>query len=68
MFDTSWLIVDVTPPGMNGLQLQGQLEATGCRIPIVFIRAYEESRKGRYGDDMIIPGVCYGKGRSSFVD
>jgi len=42
MFDTSWLIVDVTLPGMYGLQLQGQLEATGCRIPIVFITAYED--------------------------
>jgi len=42
MFDTSWLIINLTRPGMNGLRLQGQLEATGCRIPIVFTTAYEE--------------------------
>ena len=45
--DTSCLIVDVRLPGMNGLQLQSQLAAGGCRIPIIFITSYgdEESRR-----------------------
>jgi len=40
--DTSCLIVDVRLPGMNGLQLQSQLAAAGCRIPVVFITAHDE--------------------------
>jgi FixJ family two-component response regulator len=45
--DTSCLIVDVQMPGTNGLQLQSQLAAAGCRVPIIFITAYddEESRR-----------------------
>ncbi len=39
--DTSCLIVDVQMPGMNGLQLQSHLAASGCGIPIIFITAYE---------------------------
>ncbi|HEX8896471.1 MAG TPA: response regulator, partial [Terriglobales bacterium] len=44
---SSCLIVDVRMPGMNGLQLQSQLAAADCRIPIIFITAYgnEESRR-----------------------
>ena len=45
--DTSCLIVDVQMPGMNGLQLQSQLAATGCRIPIIFITAYHEKESYR---------------------
>ena len=37
--DTSCLIVDVQMHGMNGLQLQRQLAAADCRIPIIFITA-----------------------------
>jgi len=40
--DASCLIVDVRMPGMNGLQLQSQLAATGSRIPIIFITAYDD--------------------------
>ena len=40
--DASCLIVDVRMPGMNGLQLQSQLAAAGCRIPIVFITSYDD--------------------------
>jgi FixJ family two-component response regulator len=40
--DTSCLIVDVQMPGMNGLQLQSQLAAAGCSIPIIFITAYDD--------------------------
>ncbi len=48
LHDTSCLIVDVHMPGINGLQLQSQLAAEGCAIPIIFITAYgneESSRK-----------------------
>jgi len=47
LHDTSCLIVDVQMPGINGLQLQSQLAAEGCAIPIIFITAYgnEESRR-----------------------
>ncbi len=41
LHDTSCLVLDVQMPGMNGLQLQRHLAATGCGIPIIFISAYE---------------------------
>jgi FixJ family two-component response regulator len=47
MHDTSCLIVDVQMPGMNGLQLQSQLAAVGCRIPIIFITAYDDKESYR---------------------
>jgi FixJ family two-component response regulator len=40
--DAACLIVDVRMPDMNGLQLQSQLAATGSRIPIIFITAYDD--------------------------
>jgi len=45
--ETSCLIVDLQMPGMNGLQLQSYLAASGYKIPIIFITAYEnkESRQ-----------------------
>jgi len=45
--DTSCLIVDVQMPGMNGLQLQSQLAAAGCQIPIIFITAYDDKESRR---------------------
>ncbi len=39
--DTSCLLVDVQMPGMNGLQLQRELAAAGCGIPVIFITAYD---------------------------
>ncbi len=47
LHQTSCLIVDVQMPGMNGLQLQSHLAALGCKIPIIFITAYDnkESRQ-----------------------
>ena len=45
--DTACLIVDVQMPGMNGLQLQCQLSAEGCRIPIIFISAYDHKESCR---------------------
>jgi FixJ family two-component response regulator len=47
LHDTACLIVDVQMPGMNGLQLQGQLATTGCRIPIIFITAYDDKESRR---------------------
>ena len=45
--ETSCLIVDVQMPGMNGLQLQRHLAASGYEIPTIFITAYDnkESRQ-----------------------
>jgi FixJ family two-component response regulator len=45
--ETSCLIVDVQMPGMNGLQLQRHLAASGYKIPVIFITAYDskESRQ-----------------------
>ena len=38
--DTSCLILDVRMPGMSGLDLQRQLVATNCEIPIIFITSH----------------------------
>ncbi|MFL6438155.1 MAG: response regulator transcription factor [Terriglobales bacterium] len=45
--ETSCLIVDVQMPGMNGLQLQRCLAASGCNIPVIFVTAFhnKESRQ-----------------------
>ena len=47
LHETSCLIVDVHMPRMNGLQLQRHLAASGYKIPIIFITAYDskESRQ-----------------------
>ena len=47
LHETSCLIVDVRMPSMNGLQLQSQLAAANCRIPIIFITAYEDKESHR---------------------
>ena len=41
--DTSCLIVDIQMPGMSGLQLQSELAAANCHIPIIFITAYDDT-------------------------
>ena len=38
--ETSCLILDVSMPGMNGLELQRRLAVAGFSIPIVFITAF----------------------------
>lgn len=43
LHQTSCLIVDVRMPGMSGLQLQSHLAALGCKIPIIFITAYDDT-------------------------
>jgi len=45
--NTACLIVDVRMPGMNGLQLQSQLAAADCRIPIIFMTAYDDKETRR---------------------
>jgi len=47
LHDTSCLIVDVQMSGISGIELQSQLAAMGCSIPIIFITAYgnETSRQ-----------------------
>jgi FixJ family two-component response regulator len=45
--DTSCLIADVQMPGMNGLELQSQLAASGYHIPIIFITAYGDKKTRR---------------------
>jgi len=47
LHDTSCLIVDVRMPGIDGLELQSQLAAAGCRIPIIFITAYDDKESRR---------------------
>ena len=47
LHDTSCLVVDVQMPGIDGLQLQSQLAAAGCRIPIIFITAYDDKESRR---------------------
>ena len=41
------LILDVRMPGMNGLQLQEQLVAVECDIPIIFITAHVSDIQAR---------------------
>ena len=69
--DTSCLIVDVQMPGMNGLQLQSQLAASDCRIPVIFITAYDDKESRRkalqagaiaflakpFGDEQLLQGI-----------
>src|ERR1700758_3655612 len=43
LHETSCLIVDVRMPGMSGLQLQSYLAGLGCKIPIIFITAYDDA-------------------------
>jgi FixJ family two-component response regulator len=38
------LISDIRMRGMTGLELQAKLVAQGCRIPIIFITAYGNTR------------------------
>src|ERR1700676_3862204 len=41
---TSCLIADIRMPGMSGLELQAQLNAEQCRIPIIFITAHGDAK------------------------
>lgn len=39
------LVLDIAMPGMNGLDLQGELQRRGQKIPIVFITALKDEAK-----------------------
>jgi FixJ family two-component response regulator len=41
---TSCLIADIRMPGMSGLELQAQLNAESCKIPIIFITAHGDAK------------------------
>ena len=42
VYDSACLILDVHMPGMDGLELQRQLAEHECRVPIIFITAYDD--------------------------
>jgi FixJ family two-component response regulator len=42
--ETTCLITDIRMPGMSGLELQAQLNAERCRIPIIFITAHGDEK------------------------
>src|ERR1700719_4323860 len=42
--ETACLIADIRMPGMSGLELQAQLNAEHCRIPIIFITAHGDTK------------------------
>ena len=42
--ETGCLITDVRMPGMSGLDLQAKLNASGCRLPTIFITAYSDEK------------------------
>src|ERR1700681_2634998 len=42
--ETACLITDIRMPGMSGLELQAQLNAERCRIPIIFIAAHGDEK------------------------
>src|ERR1700745_1608916 len=44
---TSCVVVDVQMPGMDGLELQTQLAAEGCGIPVIFITAPDDQESRR---------------------
>ena len=41
---TRCLIIDVKLPGIDGLELQRQLTANRCEIPVIFITAHGDER------------------------
>ncbi len=43
-YETACLITDIRMPGMSGLDLQAQLNAERCRIPIIFITAHGDEK------------------------
>ena len=42
--ETACVITDIRMPGMSGLDLQAQLNAERCRIPIIFITAHGDEK------------------------
>jgi FixJ family two-component response regulator len=44
LYDTDCLIRDVQMPGMNGIELQGELIIQGHHFPIIFVTAFPEMK------------------------
>jgi FixJ family two-component response regulator len=44
LYDTDCLISDVQMPGMNGIELQGELIAQGHQLPIIFVTGFPEMK------------------------
>src|SRR5271165_4761544 len=42
--ETACLIADIRMPGMSGLELQAQLNAERCNIPIIFITGHGDEQ------------------------
>jgi FixJ family two-component response regulator len=42
--EVACLITDIRMPGISGLELQARLAEEDCRIPIIFITAYGDTR------------------------
>ncbi|HUA99049.1 MAG TPA: response regulator [Terracidiphilus sp.] len=55
--NTVCLILDVVMPGMNGFELQSELAAADCDIPIIFITAYDD--QGSRGRAMQAGAVAF---------
>jgi FixJ family two-component response regulator len=53
----SCLILDITMPGLSGLELQRQLVHSGYSIPIIFITAFPEQRT--LAQAMQAGAICY---------
>ena len=45
--ETACLILDVSLPGMSGLELQRQLAVSNSDVPIIFITAHEDADQRR---------------------
>src|SRR5580765_5973458 len=43
-YKVACLLADIRMPGMSGLELQAQLNAERCRIPIIFITAHGDEK------------------------
>jgi FixJ family two-component response regulator len=44
LHDAHCVISDVQMPGMSGIELQHQLIAQGCHLPIIFVTAFPEMK------------------------
>jgi FixJ family two-component response regulator len=47
------LILDITMPGMSGLDLRRELRRRGCDIPIIFITAHRDKAVRAEGQDVV---------------